>query len=74
MIENEPLDLSTWDDWFYVLAKFPKRLPRHKRLNLPLPIRPIPTEQINRIIDLIISSKMVIGVDARLLTNQYNYD
>ncbi len=69
-MDSEPLDLSNWDDWFYILAKFPKRLPLKRRLNIPLPIRPIPTEQRLKIIDLIRSSDLVIGVDAKLLTNQ----
>lgn len=68
MIEDEPLELGNWDDWFFVLAKFPKRKPRKNRVLLPPPPeRTIPEAQKQMIIDLIRASKQVIGVDAKLL-------
>lgn len=58
------IELS-WADWWHILAKSPKRTPRVKGVHIPK--MTMTAEQQQEIIDLIKSSKQVIGVDARLL-------
>ncbi|MEE1963567.1 hypothetical protein V1387_12790 [Allomuricauda taeanensis] len=58
------IELS-WDDWWHIIAKSPKRTPRVKGVHIPNRI--LTTSEQQTIIDLIRASKGVIGVDVRLL-------